>query len=180
LSVVAELDSLNEELAAELATAQGAIDQAAEIANQQVNTLQQAVEQQKANVLELNGQRDTMSVLTREVENARSAYDAAMQRRTHVQLESEVNQTDIAILDPAIAPLTPAFPLLGLNLLLASVLGMLLGACVALLAESTDRRLRLASDLEELSGIPVLAVLHRGNRRERRRQKRAIRAASAA
>jgi chain length determinant protein EpsF len=159
MSAAAERDSLRGRLELELTTARGSIDQAAQIANRQVTTLQEAVEQQKARVLELNQQRDTLAVLTRDVESARAAYDAAMQRKAHVRLESEVNETDIALLNPAVPPLRPAFPLLTFNLMLACVLGALLGTGTALLVEVSDRRVRLRSDLAELAGVPVLAVL---------------------
>jgi polysaccharide biosynthesis transport protein len=159
MSTAAERDSLRSKLESELTTARGSIDQAAQIANRQVTTLQGAVEQQKARVLELNQQRDTLAVLTRDVESARAAYDAAMQRKAHVRLESEVNETDIAVLNPAVPPLRPAFPLLTLNLMLACVLGALLGVGIALLVEVSDRRVRLRADLTALAGIPVLAVL---------------------
>jgi uncharacterized protein involved in exopolysaccharide biosynthesis len=177
VSALAERDSLLGKLEAELGTARGGIDQAAQIASRQVASLQEAVEQQKARVLELNQQRDTLAVLTRDVESARAAYDAAMQRKAHVRLESEVNQTDIAVLNPAVPPLRPAFPLVTLNMMLAVVLGTLLGAGTAVLVEMTDRRVRLRSDLAELAGIPVLAVLKREGRRERRQHAAAAAAA---
>lgn len=159
VSAAAERDSLRSKLDAELKTARGAIDQSAQIASRQVAALQEAVEQQKARVLELNQQRDTLAVLMRDVESARAAYDAAMQRKAVVRLESEVNETDIAVLNPAVPPLLPAFPLLKLNLVLATVLGGLLGMGTALLVEVSDRRIRLRGDLAELAGVPVLAVL---------------------
>jgi chain length determinant protein EpsF len=159
VSAAAERDSLSEKLEAELATARGAIDQAEEIAERQVDALVDAVEQQKARVLKLNQQRDTLAVLTRDVESARAAYDVAMQRKAHVRLESEINQTEIAVLNPAVPPLEPSFPLVTLNLALATVLGLLLGAGTALLVEIADRRIRLRSDLAVLAGVPVLAVL---------------------
>jgi polysaccharide biosynthesis transport protein len=159
VSAAAERDSLRSKLDAELTTARGAVDQAAQIASRQVDALQDAVERQKARVLELNQQRDTLAVLTRDVGSARAAYDAAMQRQAHVRLESEVNQTDIAVLNPAVPPLLPAFPLLKLNLALAFALGGLLGAGSALLVEVADRRIRLRTDLADLAGVPVLAVL---------------------
>jgi polysaccharide biosynthesis transport protein len=159
VSAAAERDSLRARLAVELTTARGGIDQAAQIAGRQVRALQDAVEHQKSRVLDLNQQRDTLAVLTRDVESARAAYDAAMQRKAHVRLESEVNQTDIAVLNPAVPPLMPAFPLLKVNVALAVVLGALLGIGAALLAELADRRIRLRTDLPELAGVPLLAVL---------------------
>ena len=177
-SAVAERDSLRDKLEGELAAVRGTIDQAAAIASQQVATLQDAVDEQKSRVLALNQERDTLSVLTRDVESARAAYDAAMQRRTQVRLESEVNQTDVVVLNRAVPPLNPAFPLFTLNVMLAGVLGTLLGAGAALLIEGTNRRVRLASDLADLAGVPVLAVLKRPTRRDRRRRRLALTAAA--
>jgi len=171
LSAEAERDSLRVKLSVEVETARGSISQAAEIAGGQVATLEKAVEQQKARVLDLNEQRDTLAVLTRDVDNARGAYDAVMDRKTHVRLESEINSTDIAVLNPAVPPLKPAYPLLALNLALAGVLGLALGAGVALMSEASNRRVRARSDLVELCGVPVLAELGRATRRERRRSR---------
>ena len=161
VGAVAERDSLLRKLTIEMSTAKGSINQAAAIADRQVGALQSAVEQQKARVLELNQQRDKLAILTRDVESARTAYDAVMGRKAHVRLESEINQTDIAVLNPAIPPLRPVFPMLALNLVLAVVLGLLVGAAVALLVELADRRLRLPADLAGELDIAVLAVLQR-------------------
>jgi capsular polysaccharide biosynthesis protein len=49
--------------------------------------------------------------------------------------------------------------LLTLNVILAAILGLLLGAGTALLVEVADRRIRLRNDLTDLAGVPVLAVL---------------------
>lgn len=173
LSAEAERDSLRAKLSLEVETARGAIDQSAEIAGKQVTTLEEAVEKQKARVLDLNEQRDTLAVLTRDVESARGAYDAVMDRKTHVRLEGEINSTDIAVLNPAVPPLKPAYPLLALNLVLAAVLGSALGVGAALMAEASNRRVRARSDLVDLCGVPVLAELGRATRRERR-QSRAL------
>ena len=168
VSAAAERDSLRAKLDAELGTARGAIDQSAEIASRQLAMLQDAVEQQKTRVLELNEQRDRLAVLTRDVDSARAAYDAALDRKAHVRLESEIDQTDIAVLNPAVPPLKPAYPLLALNLALAVVLGLALGGGAALLGESSNRRVRARADLAELCGVPVLAELRPTTRRERR------------
>lgn len=161
LSAAAELAALRNKLATELDTAKGSIGQADQIAQRQAHELQAALDAQKARVLALTQQRDKLAVLTRDVESARSAYDAAMQRTAHVRLESELDQTDIAVLNPAIAPLRPVFPMLVLNLALACVLGTMLGAGTALLVEMTNRRVRSRADLIEIVKIPVLAELGR-------------------
>jgi succinoglycan biosynthesis transport protein ExoP len=165
-SVAAELASLKSKLTLELRTAKGSIVQVAQIARGQVSEIEQALERQKARVLELSRQRDTLSVLTRDVESARTAYDAAMQRHTHVRLESRLDQTDIAVLNPAIPPLLPVFPKIPLNIVLSVIFGTLLGCGFALLLELMNRRVRVRDDLADAAGIPVLAEISRiGNRR---------------
>ncbi|HVY79739.1 MAG TPA: chain length determinant protein EpsF [Steroidobacteraceae bacterium] len=169
LSAAAELNSLKAKLAAELDTAKGSITQSAQIARRQVAEIEQALERQKARVLELTHQRDTLAVLTRDVESARAAYDAAMQRHTHVRLESRLDQTDIAVLNPAIPPLLPVFPKIPLNIALSVIVGLMFGAGLALALEMMNRRVRVRDDLAYAAGIPVLAEIPRmGNRRKHR------------
>jgi chain length determinant protein EpsF len=168
-SAEAELESLKAKLGIELNTAKGSIVQTAQIARRQVNEIEQALERQKARVLQLSQQRDKLSVLTREVESARVAYDTAMQRHTHVRLESQLDQTDIAVLNPAIPPLVPVFPKIPLNMVLSVIIGVMLGCGLALLLEMMNRRLRTRDDMVYVAGIPVLAEISRiGSRRQLR------------
>ncbi len=148
-------------LAAELNTAKGSIVQTAQIARRQVSELEQALNRQKARVLALSQERDKLAVLTRDVESARSAYDAALQRHTHVRLESRLDQTDIAVLNAAIPPLVPVFPKIPLNIVLSVFIGVMFGVGAALLLELMNRRIRSRDDLSYAAGIPVLAEISR-------------------
>ena len=168
-SAAAELESLKVKLVAELKTAKGSITQSAQIARRQVTEIEQALERQKARVLELSRQRDMLAVLTRDVESARAAYDTAMQRHTHVRLESRLDQTDIAVLNPAIPPLLPVFPRVPLNIVLSVIVGLMLGAGCALLLEMMNRRVRVRDDLAYAAGVPVLAEIPRMGSRRRHR-----------
>jgi uncharacterized protein involved in exopolysaccharide biosynthesis len=177
-SAEAELESIKSKLAAEVNTAKGSIVQSAQIARRQVSEIEQAMERQKARVLELSQQRDKLSVLTRDVESARSAYDAALQRHTHVRLESRLDQTDVAVLNPAIPPLLPTFPKIPLNIVLSVIVGLMFGAGAALLLEMMNRRVRSRDDLAYAAGIPVLAEISRLSTRKDKRE--ASKAAAAA
>ena len=177
MSAAAEVAALERRLQRELETAKGSIAQAAQIARRQVQELQQALERQRARVLELSQERDTLAVLTRDVENAKAAYDAALQRTAQVRLESQLDQTDVLVLNPAVPPIAPVFPKLPFNVTLAIVLGLFLGCGTALTAEMLNRRVRFRDDLGEIAGLPVLAEIGRlrGRRRSRRALKRAQR-----
>jgi polysaccharide biosynthesis transport protein len=159
MSAAAEVKAIEDKIVSEVETTKGSISQSAQMAAQQVVELQSALDSQKTKILGLKTGHDQIDVLNRDVENAQKAYDAALQRQSQVGLESRMDQTNIAVLDSALAPAFPARPRILLNTALAIVLGCMLGAAIALGAELADRRVRSASDLATSSGLPVLAEI---------------------
>ena len=121
--------------------------------------LRAALAAQKEKVLQLKEERDGIGVLQRDVEGAQRAYDLVAQRLTQTSLESQTQQTNIAVLTPAQPPLEHSFPKPLLNTLGAIVLGTLLGVGTAVLLELMQRRVRSAEDLAEMLGVPVLGVI---------------------
>ena len=110
VSAAAEVNSLRQRLAAELGTARGSIEQTAQIAEQRAAEMEKSLEEQKQRILELRRVNDERDVLSREVESAQRAYEAATQRASAVRLESQLDQSTVAVLVPATRPLTPARP----------------------------------------------------------------------
>jgi uncharacterized protein involved in exopolysaccharide biosynthesis len=159
-SAEAELNKLKSQLQEQTRKATTTIGGTARISQQLESELRAAVMAQKARVLELNRSRDELSVLQRDVENAQRAVDSASQRFTQTAMEGSVNQADIAVLNPAVAPQNRASPRILFNLILAGFLGTLLGIASGLLAEMTDRRVRSREDMSELLEVPVLAVFN--------------------
>ncbi len=158
-SAEAELNKLKSQLQEQTRKATTSIGGTARISQQMESELRASVIAQKARVLELNRSRDELSVLQRDVENAQRAVDLASQRFTQTAIEGSVNQADIAVLNPAVAPQNRASPRILFNLILAGFLGTILGVAAGLLAEMRDRRVRSREDISELLEIPVLAVI---------------------
>lgn len=161
IAASAEVQSIRQKIAAETGSVKGSIEQSAQIAQRQVADLQRAFDQQKQHILELTRQRDELSVQDREVQNAQAAYDAALQRASQLRLESQLNQTSVAVLDPAIAPRVPAGLGLFLTCALSLVFGAILGAALALMLEMTDRRVRDGDELVSVAGLEVLGEVPR-------------------
>lgn len=159
LSAAAEVQTLRNKLSAELATVKGSINQAAQLAQQRVAEGQRALDAQKQRILELKEQRDPLDVLNREVENAQRAYDSAMQRTSELRLTSRLDQTNIAVLNPATPPVKPAGPKVLRNIALAVLAGLILASGAALGLELMDRRVRSSADLLDLEGVLVLAEI---------------------
>ncbi|HTT40615.1 MAG TPA: chain length determinant protein EpsF [Burkholderiales bacterium] len=169
LRLKADIEQQGIRLKAEIATAANAIDNTARIADRRATELREAVAEQKARVLRLSEGRDEMAVLLKEVDSAQKAYDAASQRFTQTSFESQTSQTNISILNRAIAPLEPSFPKPILNCALGLVFGTLLGLGLALLREVLDKRVRSLEDLVTGFDFPVLAALDKGRVQKRRR-----------
>jgi chain length determinant protein EpsF len=127
--------------------------------------LKEAIEAQKKKLLLMRSERDQIAVLLRDVETAKRAYEAVNNRYNQTSLESQVTQTNVSVLTPAVEPIEPAFPKpLPVMLLMAAALGIALGCGAALGLEMIDRRIRSPEDLAEMLQMPVLAVIEPGRR----------------
>ena len=110
-------------------------------------------------MLELNKQRDQISVLQRDVEAAQRNFEAVSTRSAQTRLESHAVQTNISMLNPASVPSVHSRPRILLNVLIAIFTGTLLGVGIALSLELVNRRVLSTQDIVEAVGLPVLAVI---------------------
>lgn len=122
-------------------------------------SLHASLEAQKKKFLDIKQQRDQLDVLAREVEVERLAYEEMQKRYYTTNLESQFNETNIAILNRATTPTKPSGPNLMLNLVSAVILGGTIGFILAFLVELFDRRVRTEEDINELLGTRVLAQI---------------------
>lgn len=152
-----ELAALKARLDSETRKISTSVDTAYRVGKQKEKELAAAVEKQKQRVLGLNRQRDEVSILKRDVESAQRAFEGVSQRSAQTRLESLSVQTNAVVLTPAFEPTDPSRPKLKLNLLVALLLGTMLGISMALLREFFDRRVRAEDDLLVADGIPFLA-----------------------
>jgi len=173
ISAAAHTAALREKLSTEINTAKGSISQAAEISSRQVSELQTAMGKQRERLLHLKGNRDQLDVLKHEVEDRQRAYDAGLQRAAQVRLESQLDQGNIAVLNPAFPAMSAARPKVLMISALSIVLGVIFGISAAISKEVADRRVRSAFDIGELAGVPVLAEIPRAafTRKQRRKLK---------
>jgi len=155
----AEVNSLQQKIQAEIKMVLNSIYSRVDSSMQRDVILANSMSEQKTKILKLKKQNDEIAVMSRVVENAQRAYDVAMQRAGQTRMESEMNQTDISILNWAIPPQKHATPKILLNILVSIFLGSLLGVGSAYLAELMDRRLRSILDLSEALAIPVFNII---------------------
>lgn len=151
--------ALREKLDAEMRKVLTGVENAKRQSRQRAAEIRAAMAQQRAQLLEDKVNRNELMLLTRTVETAQRAYDTAMDRFVTSQVDSRANQANVSVLSAAMVPLVPYRPKLWLNVLLAAAVGTLLGIGIVILGEMLDRRVRAGADLENVQGVPLLAVL---------------------
>jgi uncharacterized protein involved in exopolysaccharide biosynthesis len=161
VSAQAELSELNARRGQAVSTAIAAIQTDSAAANARLGTLESLVAAQRERVLRLSGVQDQMSVLQRDVDSARAAYDAVTNRLNEVRLQSEIPMTNVSMLDRATTPTLPSSPNVSMRLLLGLLTGLLLGTGLAFALEWFYPHVRSSGGLEAYTGVPVLADLGR-------------------
>ncbi|HUQ74978.1 MAG TPA: chain length determinant protein EpsF [Burkholderiales bacterium] len=157
----AEVQGLKERLNAEAKKVVAGLGNAVEQNTKRLEELQAALGAQQDRIMKMKEARVDMAVLSRDLENAQRAYDGALQRAIAVKVDSKVRQTNLAMLTPALEPLKPAMPKVGLITGLSILIGLLLAAGVVYLLEQLDRRVRSRTDLESRLAVPSLGILSR-------------------
>ncbi len=118
-----------------------------------------SLEAQRNKLMTLKEQRNTAAVLIRDVENLQRAYDAVESRVSQATMEAKATQTNLAVIQSAAVPASPSFPKFTLNVAMAIVLGLLVGAGTVVSIEMIDRRVRSNEDISKDLQLPVLGVM---------------------
>jgi succinoglycan biosynthesis transport protein ExoP len=155
----AEVDTLRARLGAEMQRVVAGIGNAATQSRRREEELKAAYAEQQKRLIDMRDARVELAVMTRDVENAQRTYDAALTRWLTNKVDSRAQGTNLAILSPAVAPLEPKSPKVGLVTGLSVLVGGLLAAGVVFLLETLDRRVRSRGDLESRLAVPTLGRL---------------------
>jgi chain length determinant protein EpsF len=157
----AEIAGLREKIMAETKKAVAGLGNAVEQSRKREQELQAALDEQQRRILEMKDYRVELAAMNREVDSSQRAYDAVLTRYMTNNIESRARQTNVALLAPAIEPLKPKHPKVGLISALSVLVGGLLAAGVVYVLESLDRRVRSRSDLEARLAVPSLGAVSR-------------------
>lgn len=155
----AEIASLKRDILAEMKTELQNFNRKIEATKKRDQETIKKVEEQKKRVLELKKYYDEIIVRKREVENAKFMYDEVTRRAIQMRMESEIRQSNAAILNYASVPKVADKPKIKINMILSVFLGLILGLGAALFAEVIDRRVRSQADVINTLDLPVFGVI---------------------
>jgi len=159
IQLEAQIAGLKQQLAAEVRRVSGGTSVINRSSSQKVEEFRSLAEAQKRKLLALGSERDQVSILQRDVDTAKRAFEQASQRAGQLNLESRNTQAAVRVLSPAIEPLHPSRPNIPKNIVASVVVGLILGIAAVMGLEFLDRRIRDPDDLLVTPGVPVIGVL---------------------
>ena len=157
--MAAEIAQIDKELETIASGIRRSVQEAFQSARGQEAAMERAVADLTSRRLGEQDRSVQYNILSREVETNRILYDGLLQRFKELSAAAGLTANNISVVDQAEPPRFPYTPQPVLNILLATIFGLVLGVLAALAREKLAGRVRVPEDVEQSVGIPVLATI---------------------
>lgn len=161
LQLASELAANRAKIGAEMKQISQSIKNEYKMAQMQEENLRQVLEHQKKATQELSEVGVQYRVLLRDVETNRALYENILKSFKETTATENLPATNIRIIYPATVPEMPVKPKKLRYIMLATVMGAVLGMAAALGLESLDSTLKTPEEVEHWLKLPNLAVIPR-------------------
>lgn len=159
ISVESSIRDAEERLQNEVLAVVDSLRIAFQVASSQEQQLAAELERQTQEALALDRTGIEYGVLRREAESDRHLYESLLQRAAETGVTSDLETSNIRILDAAEAPLRPFRPRRQLVLLLGLLGGTLLAVGLVFGIEYADDKLKTPDDLKTHLNVPYLGMI---------------------
>ena len=133
--------------------------------NRKKRALVNLIDTYKANLAKAPTREMTLSRLQQEVDANREIYNMFLRQVRGSQIEEALQRTEAEfkykIVEPAIRPLKPVKPNIKKLMVVAFMLGSMLGFGIVFLLEYTDHSFKNVEEVERYLSLPVLATIPR-------------------
>lgn len=130
-----------------------------QVADKKMREIDVLLASERAAIGDATGATLELVGLERDVENNRKLYEALLVRLQETDVTSDLDASNIQILDTATPPLAPFKPNKVLIVMLAGIFGLGLGILLAFVREHLDRTLKTLDDIEDKLGLPALGIV---------------------
>jgi capsular exopolysaccharide synthesis family protein len=155
-AIQSQITQLDRSIAREEGRVSGSLEADYREAREREQALQAKVEQLKGSYLDLRRRSIQYNIYQQEVDTNRALYDGLLQRFKEIGVAGGVGVNNISIVDPADAPQKPSSPRLLVNLAVALLAGLGLGALAAFALEQIDEAIADPGEVERRLGLPLL------------------------
>jgi succinoglycan biosynthesis transport protein ExoP len=155
----AEASSLAGRVSAEVAKVVESLARDARTADARYTALRANFANLEGQMGQVNDQSIQLDSLERDATVNRNLLEAVLNRAKQTIGSSDILQANAKMVSLATPAEAPSFPPRKLLVLMGGMIGLLAGAAIALLLESTDRTFRRPEQIEALTGLPVMAMV---------------------
>src|SRR5262249_23199263 len=156
LRVRSEIERVNEQLQGEISKVAESVRNQAVGMQAKERSLSDALQTQERRAIALNRRAIEYGTLQREAASNRQIFDTLLERAKQTAISSELNITNIQIVDPAEVPQSPASPQRRLVFLLALLLGVPLAVGTVVCVDYLDDRIKSPDDIKTSLGVRCL------------------------
>lgn len=134
-----------------------------QLAQARENSIQQNMDRMQERVISISTNELDQEELQRKTNSARLAYEQLLNRLTETRSQEQLQKADARIIEQATIPGAPSAPRPKLIAVLGAMLGMAAGFGAVFYLELSSASYRSEDDIENDTGLPVLASLQAGD-----------------
>ncbi|HTU12658.1 MAG TPA: polysaccharide biosynthesis tyrosine autokinase [Allosphingosinicella sp.] len=154
-----QIADLDRSIGREEGRVRSTLDGAYQAAVEREQGLRSRVEGLQRDLLNLRGRTIQYNIFQRDVDTNRQLYEGLLQRYKEVGVAGGVGVNNVSIVDAGQTPLRPSSPSLIRNMLVALLLGGILGVGLAFAFEQIDETISDPTDVEKAVGLPLLGTI---------------------
>ncbi|MER3446517.1 MAG: lipopolysaccharide biosynthesis protein [Candidatus Dadabacteria bacterium] len=123
------------------------------------NILRQRAEGQKRLAAGLNEKTIQYRILEREVDTNKSIYENLLKRLKETEVASDIRTTNVQVVDYASTPLAPYKPNIKINMLFATLIGLMGGILLSFVFEHFDSTIKDEEEVKRRFPLPFLGAV---------------------
>ena len=159
LKIEAQMEQVGQRIEAEIKTMMRAVQTEFRVARAREETLLGNVNRLRAEAQELNEKEIQYLNLQRDADSNQQLYEAVLKRLKETGVTGGLETNNVSVIEEAVLPRVPIRPRKAVNLLVAVVVGVLIGVGTALTIEYFDTTVKTPDDVERYLGLPVIGIV---------------------
>jgi succinoglycan biosynthesis transport protein ExoP len=159
LKVQAQMDQVSQKIDAEIKTMMRGVQTEYRVAKAREETLLGNVNKLRQEGQELNEKEIQYLALQRDSDSNQQLYEAVLKRLKETGVTGGLETNNVSVIEEAPVPRVPIRPSKRTNLLIAVVVGLVVGIGTALAIEYFDTTIKTPDDVERYLGVPVIGIV---------------------
>ena len=159
LKVEAQIEQVAQRIDAEIKTMMRAVQTEFRVARAREETLLGNVNRLRQEGQDISEKEIQYQNLQRDADSNQQLYEAVLKRLKETGVTGGLETNNVSVIEDAVTPRFPIQPRKAVNLLIAVVVGLLIGVGTALTIEYFDTTVKTPDDVERYLGLPVIGIV---------------------